>query len=127
MYSEYIGGLGISQNILELMVLVGIVVAVLGVVMVLFWKQIVVGSLAVFCVAVFANHKPTVTESTTVQKIEKREEVISETKDDKTRFMEDCINLADYNRTHCDDIWSDRVKEERALLEEKVEKDGSNN
>jgi hypothetical protein len=127
MYSEYISGLGLSQNVLELMVLVGIVVAVLGVVMVLFWKQIVVGSLAVFCVAVFANHKPIVTEPTTVQKVEQREEIITETKDDKTRFMEDCINLADYSRSHCDDVWLDRVKEERALLEEKVEKNGSNN
>jgi hypothetical protein len=35
--------------------------------------------------------------------------------------MDKCINLADYTRTQCEDIWDDRVKEERTLIEgEKV-------
>jgi hypothetical protein len=32
--------------------------------------------------------------------------------------MERCINLADYTRTQCDELWDDRVREERELLED---------
>jgi len=133
MYSEVVNNLGLSQSTMEIMVFVGIFVVVIGVVLVLYWKYIVMGALALGCVAVMANHKSTVKEIVPPV-IEKKEEVInqvkpqiekpidlSESKDIRKEFMDKCINLADYTRTQCEDIWDDRVKEERTLIEgEKV-------
>jgi hypothetical protein len=131
MYSEVLNGLGLSQSTMEIMVFVGIFVVVIGVVLVLYWKYIVMGALALGCVAVMANHKSTVKEVTPTPVIEKKEEVInqvkpevekpidlSESKDVRKEFMDKCINLADYTRTQCENIWDDRVKEERTLIEE---------
>ena len=152
MYSEVVNGLGFSQSAMEMIVFFGIIIAVIGVVLVLYWKYIIMGTLAVACVAVMANHKPVVKES-----VEKKEEVInqvkpeveptkpsetsekphvdlsepphvdlsepphvdlSETKDVYNEFMYRCINMADYTKTQCEELWSDRVKEERAILED---------
>jgi hypothetical protein len=130
MYSEFISGLGLSQNTMEMIVFVGIIIAVIGVVLVLYWKYIVMGALAVGCVAVMANHKPVVSN------VDKKEEVINqvkpvetpvepvakpsttEPKDVRSEFMEKCINLADYTKTQCDELWDDRVSDERTLLED---------
>ena len=130
MYSEVVNNLGLSQSTMEIMVFVGIFVVVIGVVLVLYWKYIVMGALALGCVAVMANHKPTV-KDVVPPVIEKKEEVInqvkpqvekpidlSESKDVRKEFMDKCINLADYTRTQCENIWDDRVKEERTLIEE---------
>jgi len=99
--------------------------------LILYWKHIIVGCLALGAVAVLANHKEEVKVSPTIPVIEKKEEVInqvkpqvekpidlSESKDVRKEFMDKCINLADYTRTQCEDIWDDRVKEERTLIEE---------
>ena len=138
---EVIGGLNLSQNVLEALVIIGIFIAVAGVILVLYWKYIVMGALALGCVAVMANHKSTVKPvvDVTTPVLEKKEEVInqvkpnnetprivtpekpidlSEPKDVRKEFMDKCINLADYTRTQCEDIWDDRVKEERTLIEE---------
>jgi hypothetical protein len=135
MYSEVINGLGLSQSAMEMIVFVGIFVAVIGVILVLYWKYIIMGALAVGCVAVMANHKPT-EKNIVPPVVEKKEEVLNhvkpseetpkvetpekqtETSDARSMFMEDCINLADYTRTQCEDLWFDRVQEERAILEE---------
>ena len=131
MYSEIVNGLGLSQNTLELMVLVAFGIFICGVVLVLFWKYIIVGALALSCVVVMANHKGPMKNQPIESVIEKKEEVInqvkpqvekpidlSEPKDVRKEFMDKCINLADYTRTQCEDIWDDRVKEERTLIEE---------
>ena len=130
MYSEVVNNLGLSQSTMEIMVFVGIFVVVIGVVLVLYWKYIVMGALALGCVAVMANHKSTVKDIVPLVN-EKKEEVInqvkpqvekpidlSESKDVRKEFMDKCINMADYTRTQCEDIWDDRVKEERTLIEE---------
>ena len=57
MYSEVVNGLGLSQNTLEVMVLIGLGIFICGVILVLFWKHIIVGALALSCVVVMANHK----------------------------------------------------------------------
>jgi len=111
------------------MVLTGLGIFICGVVLVLFWKHIIVGALALSCLVVMANHKPTV-KSPVVEPV--KEEVIinqvkpspekpidlSEPKDVRKEFMDKCINLADYTRTQCEEIWDDRVKEERTLIEQ---------
>lgn len=141
MYSEFIDRLGLSQNAMELLVLVGLIVVVIGVILVLYWKYIIMGTLAIGCVAVFANHKPvsTVTNKTTevveqaphvdlsehIDLTEPKKPV--EQKDVRKEFMDKCINLADYTRTHCEELWDDRVQEERAILDDKVKGDTNGN
>jgi len=160
MYSEVVNGLGLSQNTLEIMVLIGIGIFICGVILVLFWKHIIVGALALGCVVVMANHKSSVSKQKVEPVIEKKEEVINqvkpveplvnlddlntskiksipsgvqptppkteEPKDVRSEFMEKCINLADYTRTQCDELWDDRVKEERAILEDTKHKGKTN-
>ena len=138
MYSDIINGLGFSQHTLETMILVSIGIFILGTILVLYWKYIMFGALALSCFVVLANHKspePVVEKKpeVAVEKkpepvVEKKEEVInqvkpnddlkSEPKDARNMFMEDCLNLADYTRTQCENLWQDRVQEERAILEE---------
>jgi hypothetical protein len=160
MYSEVVNGLGLSQNTLEIMVLIGIGIFICGAILVLFWKHIIVGALALSCVVVMANHKSSVSKQKVEPVIEKKEEVINqvkpveplvnlddlntskiksipsgvqptppkteEPKDVRSEFMEKCINLADYTRTQCDELWDDRVKEERAILEDTKHKGKTN-
>ena len=160
MYPDYLGSLGFTQHTLELLVFFGIIIFVLGAVIVLYWKHIVFGALALSCLVVMANHKSTVKEPTKEPVIEKGEEVniqvkpvegpvpldgvdtskvkpvpsgvqptppkTEEPKDIRTEFMDKCINLADYTRTQCDELWDDRVKEERAILEDTKHKGKTN-
>jgi hypothetical protein len=143
MYSEVINGLGFSQHTLEMMVLSAIGIIILGVILVLYWQQIIVGALALGCVVVLANHKsetpntPVVVSTPVVAPvvekkpevvIEPKEEIINQVKpnedfiadpkDSRKMFMEDCLNLADYTKSQCESLWDDRVQEERAILEE---------
>jgi hypothetical protein len=104
--------MGLSQGNLEILVLCGIVVAILGTLLVLYWKYILAGIGMLFCVVVLANHKPT----------EPKEEIISVAKvapdatikqvepekDDRAMFIEDCLQYTDYSKKHCETIWSSR-------------------
>jgi hypothetical protein len=128
MYSELTKMLGISQGSLEILVLCGIGVAILGTLLILYWKYILAGIGVLFCVVVMANHKP----------IEPKEEIISVAKvveneikppvvidpttpikpepvvtakpekDDKTMFIEDCLEYTDYSKKHCEKVWNNR-------------------
>lgn len=122
MYSDIINGLGFSQHTLETMMLVMIFVFILGTILMLYWKYIMFGILAMSCFFVLANHKspePVVEKKEEViNQVKPNEELMSEPKDARNMFMEDCINLADYTRTQCENLWQDRVQEERAILEE---------
>ena len=53
-----------NQSVLEYVVIGGVLALVFGTILVLFWKYVVAGLAAVFCVVVLANHKtPQPTES----------------------------------------------------------------
>lgn len=156
MYPDFVGSLGFSQHTLEMIVFFGIIIFVLGAIIVLYWKHIVVGIVALSCLVVMANHKSTVKQPVVEPVIEKKEEIINhvkpidtptptqnvvvpevkpiqaetptpvapatvtpkveESKDVRKEFMDKCINLADYTRTQCDELWDDRVQEEREML-----------
>jgi len=137
MYSAVVNGLGFSQHTLEMMVLSVIGIFILGVILVLYWQQIIVGALALGCVVVLANHKSETPDTPVVSPViekksevvvEQKEEIINQVKpnedftadpkDSRKMFMEDCLNLADYTKSQCESLWDDRVQEERAILEE---------
>lgn len=136
MYSYMIDAVGISQHTLEMMVVGAIGIAILGVVFVLYWKQIAIGCLALFTLAVMANHVPKekvkpveVINEVEVQKIEPpkvetpkvedpvvtKEEVKPDT--DQKYFMEDCLAFTDYSKKQCEAIWQNREVEEQSLLD----------
>lgn len=136
MYSELTKMMGISQGNLEILVLCGVVVAILGTLLVLYWKYILAGIGMLFCVVVLANHKPTepkeeiisvakvstVETTETVTQIKPIEPVrpieppkpvepvvtAQPEKDEKAMFLEDCLEHTDYSRKHCEKIWSNR-------------------
>lgn len=122
MYTEMTKMFGVSQSMLETIVLCGIAVAVLGVVLVLFWKYILAGVGVLFCFVVLANHKPTE---------EPKEEFITSSviqtptppvveKTDKDMFLEDCLEYTDYSKKRCEFIWDNRGIEETDVSQEKV-------
>ena len=125
MYSEIVNDSGISQHTLEVIVLAGIGVFVLGLIFFLWWKQIMIGSLALVAVVVMANHKPTVAPKVEQEKIiiddkdrktppvvapkqEEKEELVIEPQPDENKeaFMEDCLTLTDYTKAKCESIWN---------------------
>lgn len=128
MYSELSKMIGISQGNLEMLVLCGIGVAILGTLLILYWKYILAGIGVLFCVVVMANHKPTEPkeEIISVAKViqnEVKPPVVIEPivpkpvepvvtaqpeKDDKTMFIEDCLEYTDYSKKHCEKVWNNR-------------------
>jgi hypothetical protein len=118
--------MGLSQGNLEILVLCGIVVAILGTLLVLYWKYILAGIGVLFCVAVLANHKPIEPkeEIISVAKVTTPDIIISEPivvpkpvepvvtakpeKDEKTMFIEDCLEYTDYSKKHCEKVWNNR-------------------
>jgi uncharacterized membrane protein YuzA (DUF378 family) len=61
---NFLNTLSFNQNVLEYVVIFGLLALVFGTILVMFWKYIVAGLAAVFCVVVLANHKtPQPTES----------------------------------------------------------------
>ena len=135
MYSDIANSLGLSQSTLEMMVLSMVGIFIFGAIIVMYWKYIVVGALVLSCVAVMANHQPnspkimpTVELPPVTPKIsspvkEDKEEIINEVKPEETKnsyntFMDDCLNLADYPKSHCEELWREKVDEERTLIEE---------
>jgi hypothetical protein len=126
-----IDAVGISQHTLEMMVVGAIVIGILGVVFVLYWKQIAIGCLALFTLAVMANHVPKekvkpveVINEVEVQKVEPpkvedpvvtKEEAKPDT--DQKYFMEDCLAFTDYSKKQCEAIWQTREVEEQNLLD----------
>ena len=66
--------LGVSTPVLENIVIFGIIIAIVGLVFVLFWKFIVAGALALFCLVVIAGHKPEDVQAKPPVKIQKQVE-----------------------------------------------------
>lgn len=127
--------LGVSQQMLEYIVIFGILAVVIGTVFVLFWKQIVIGIMVVLCIAVMANHKPPeapVPPKQAINPVETTPEIKQEQKaetpeelDDKTYFMEDCLSMTDYSEKKCEDIWHKRERPEVAqdpVIEDAIHK-----
>jgi len=73
MYSEIVNDSGISQHTMEIIVFGAIGVFVLGLVFFLWWKQIIIGAMALAAVVVLANHRP---KTPVVPKVEQEQIII---------------------------------------------------
>lgn len=101
---------GLSQDILETIVFCMIGAAVLGVILVLYWRFIIAGAAAVFCIVVLANHK--VPDAPSVASVVKEVTTITEEAEDRVAFIEDCLAMTDYSKNQCVKIWEGREDEE---------------
>jgi hypothetical protein len=149
MYSEIVNESGISQHTMEIIVLGGFGIFVLGLVFFLWWKQIMIGALALGAVVVLANHRP---KTPIVPKVEQEQIIIEKivvpenpihieldekkseppvdltTKqevvkpdDHRKSFIEDCLNYSDYSKQQCEKIWDkDDVTEPELLQMQKT-------
>jgi hypothetical protein len=128
MYSEMMKTLGFNQGTLEMMVIAAVVVVVLGVIFMLFWKFIVIGLAITAGFMVLANHKPTelpkeeiisvvkqelpIIASPPVVEEKPKQDLMTSPKKDKDYFMEDCLALTNNTKKECENIWDNRLEDE---------------
>jgi hypothetical protein len=95
--------IGITHNILILIVLALVAAGVIG----LFWHYILPGAIIIGVAALFyvAPDAPKPVDDA-------KEEVVF---DEYAAYMKDCMDVADYNRNQCEDLWNGRQIEEREL------------
>jgi len=131
---NFLSAFSINQNVLECVVIFGLLALVFGTILVMFWRYIVAGLAAVFCVVVLANHKTPQTpvpETTPVkveqslaptEKVEEKPpasapvppvvEVKPEPEkpqlDEHQAFLIDCMRLTNYEYETCDEMWINR-------------------
>jgi len=139
MYSEIVNETGLSQHTLEMVVLGGIGVFVLGLIFYLWWKQIVIGVMALTALVVLANHRPKTpvkveqeqiiiekgAETSKVVPIQEgldeqpksKQEFMTKPEDDAKLFIEDCLHFTDYTKAECEKIWNKRESGETKLLD----------
>jgi len=117
MIAEVPNILGFPQKTLEMVVLYGIGISVIGTVLVLFWRYILFGAVGLFCFVVMANSGST-TQSTKAPEAVVAPEVISE---DELQFLEDCQTTTDYNKEQCQEIWKSQPVNVRKAYKSKRE------
>ena len=109
MYSEFVNITGMSQNMLEVVILGLIAAAVLGVVLVVYWKFIIAGAAAIFCLVVLSNHKmPELEKPQVVDAVSAVQSVAvakEEVDNDHQAFVEDCLAYTDYTKDKCEKLW----------------------
>jgi hypothetical protein len=121
-FFDNLSSFGITTAILQIAILGGVAVYILG----MFWKYIVAGIGIVFCVVVFAmpNKKevkpvevapaPVVVQPEAKQEskpVTPQEEVVEVTPEDtseKGMFMTDCQKYGGYTAAQCTALWNDR-------------------
>lgn len=131
---NFLNTMSFNQNVLEYVVIFGLLALVFGTILVMFWKYIVAGLAAVFCVVVLANHKtpPVQTPEPPVkveQSVTPTEKIVEqpatpvppvvETKpepeakplDERQAYLMDCMRLTDFEYETCDQMWLNRQKD----------------
>ena len=116
MITEVPNILGFPQKTLEMVVLYGIGISVIGTLLVLFWRYILFGAVGLFCFVVMANSGST--SPTKAPEAVVAPEVISE---DELEFLEDCQTTTEYNKDQCKEIWKSQPVKTRKLYKAKKE------
>ena len=109
-----------QQSVLETIVIVGIVIAIIGV----FWKIILIGGSALFCLSVLAKHLPPVEVKPSVEIVkpyQQNQEVIKEVIVNPTpvkqvdprrdEYVSDCVSYG-FAKQWCKDNWDDKLEKE---------------
>jgi hypothetical protein len=110
-YLAFLGALGLSQSMAEILLVTAFVVIFIGVIFYFFWKFIVSGFVVLAIVSVFLHH------GTTEQP--KPETIPEDTA--KTEYMKDCVSLT-HKLDMCKDLWEEHhSSNEEIIIEEKAE------
>ncbi len=109
-----------QQSVLETIVIVGIVIAIIGV----FWKIILIGGSALFCLSVLAKHLPPVEVKPSVEIVkpyQQNQEVIKEVIVSPTpvkqvdprrdEYVSDCVSYG-FAKQWCKDNWDNKLEKE---------------
>ena len=109
-----------QQSVLETIVIVGIVIAIIGV----FWKIILIGGSALFCLSVLAKHLPPVEVKPSVEIVkpyQQNQEVIKEVIVNPTpvkqvdprrdEYVSDCVSYG-FAKQWCKDNWDNKIEKE---------------
>jgi hypothetical protein len=109
-----------QQSVLETIVIVGIVIAIIGV----FWKIILIGGSALFCLSVLAKHLPPIEVKPSVEIVkpyQQNQEVIKEVIVSPTpvkqvdprrdEYVSDCVSYG-FAKQWCKDNWDNKLEKE---------------
>ena len=109
-----------QQSVLETIVIVGIAIAIIGV----FWKIILIGGSALFCLSVLAKHLPPVEVKPSVEIVkpyQQNQEVIKEVIVNPTpvkqvdprrdEYVSDCVSYG-FAKQWCKDNWDNKMEKE---------------
>ena len=108
-----------QQSVLETIVIVGIVIAIIGV----FWKIILIGGSALFCLTVLAKHLPPVEVKPSVEIVkpyQQNQEVVKEViisppvkQADPRRdeYVQDCVSYG-FAKQWCKDNWDNKIEKD---------------
>ena len=109
-----------QQSVLETIVIVGIAIAIIGV----FWKIILIGGSALFCLSVLAKHLPPVEVKPSVEIVkpyQQNQEVIKEVIVNPTpvkqvdprrdEYVSDCVSYG-FAKQWCKDNWDNKLEKE---------------
>jgi hypothetical protein len=109
-----------QQSVLETIVIVGIVIAIIGV----FWKIILIGGSALFCLSVLAKHLPPVEVKPSVEIVkpyQQNQEVIKEVIVNPTpvkqvdsrrdEYVQDCVSYG-FAKQWCKDNWDNKLEKD---------------
>jgi hypothetical protein len=117
MITEVPNILGFPQKSLEMLVLYGIGISVIGTILVLFWRYILFGAIGLFCFVVMANSTNPTTETKTPTSVIKQEPI----SENELEFLEDCQTTTDYTQLECKEIWKSQPVKFRKLYKAKKE------
>ena len=108
-----------QQSVLETIVIVGIAIAIIGV----FWKIILIGGSALFCLSVLAKHLPPVEvkpSAEIVKPYKQNQEVVKEvvitqpTKhvdSKRDEYVQDCVSYG-FAKQWCKDNWDNKLEKD---------------
>ena len=122
---------GIHQGTAEVLIIVCMAVAACGVILMMFWKYIAAGLVAVFCLYTFAQRIPEQPAKEVAKAVapietavvEDTKKILADAKEEERKFfMRDCMKIADYTEDQCKEHWEDRQTEEFMVRNGKDEK-----
>jgi len=105
----------LQQSILETIIIVGVAIAIIGV----FWKIILIGGTALFCLTVLAKHLPPVEMKPSdeiVKPYQQNQEVIitqptKRVDSKRDEYVQDCVSYG-FAKQWCKDNWDDKLEKD---------------
>lgn len=100
MYNEIISTIGLPQEVIQKLIIAGVVAIAVGYILVTGWKYILFGCVGLFCLMVFANQDDTVKPLNGPP--------IVEQKTTEEKYYDECSSLTG-NRLQCEELIKERL------------------